>query len=397
MSYPQLVERNLKHFYLNSFFNGLIAIIGPIIVIYQLQVIGLSLTEVLIGEALFALAVLVMEIPSGVFADKYGRKNCLIMAEACTTICFGILAIATEFWQVICGQILIGIGLAFASGAKDALIYDSLQELKREGEYKSLLSRLNTITFSMSILSNISAGLVAWWFDMRIAVWLASVFCFCAFINIFFLTETKHKKISIETHFYEHLSTTVNYFLSQKILWLVVAWGVVTSISVKLGFHTLNPYWDLMGVPIIFFGVALASHNLIAALVSFNASKILGYFGDRKLMLILTGLGVVTFTLLSVLDLGILFAMLFPAFFQIQRALFPLIVDDALNRKSESHYRATMLSLSSFMRQGGQMIVLPLFGVVADLYSLLTGFLILAVLLLVLGSITLWGSFKYWN
>lgn len=396
-SYQDRLRQNIRHFYINSVFNGLMAIVAPIVVIFQLQAVGLTLTQVFLGEAIFAATILLMEIPSGIFADKYGRKRCFIIAETLFASCFFILAMSTSFTQVILGQICAGLALAFASGANEALLYDTLKGLKKESEYKAYQSRFNTIGFTIAIFSSIASGLIATWFDLRLVMYISAGFAALSVLNILFLSETKSKQGSAEVQFANHFKESLDYLKRHRLLYYVIGWGIAMGLTAKIGFHSLNPYWEVMEVPLVLFGLGLALHNLIAAIVSYLAPALLKHFGDRGLMFLLLGIGVIGYTLLGSLSVGIWWALLLPSCFQFHRALFVLIVNDALQKKAKSQHRATLLSLGSFARLGVQALILPLFGYYAEIWSLQTAYLVLAVFILLLGSVMLIGVWKHWD
>ncbi|MEK7524359.1 MAG: hypothetical protein AAB588_05025 [Patescibacteria group bacterium] len=54
---------------------------GAVFVAFQMHTVGLSLTQVLIGEAIFSLTCFLFEIPTGIFSDLVSRKKTLIMAQ----------------------------------------------------------------------------------------------------------------------------------------------------------------------------------------------------------------------------------------------------------------------------------------------------------------------------
>jgi MFS family permease len=284
----------------------------------------------------------------------------------------------------------IGVALAFSSGAKDALIFDSLKELGKEKQYKSILGKLNTITFTIAIGSNIAAGFLANSFGFRLPLLLSSIFAGLSLINILWLTETKiqYKELP-ESTLWKHFKSSGRAILKNKMLPYLILFSMAISIGMKLSFHTLNPYWELMGVPIVLFGIALASHNALAAIISAFGHKIITKLGDIRMLWILLGIICLTFGLMSGLHLGIVGAIALSALFQIPRALIPITIDDMIQHSTKSHQRATVLSIHSFSKQGAQALMLPVFGYAADLLGLLEAFFWLAIILLILGILHL--------
>ena len=88
---------------------------------------GFSLTEVGFAESVFHLTSILMEIPSGVFADVFGRKKMLIISTILHIVA-NILMIASTNLMWVCFSIAMNaMSYNFASGSGDALAYDSLK------------------------------------------------------------------------------------------------------------------------------------------------------------------------------------------------------------------------------------------------------------------------------
>ncbi len=389
MTYQKKLLRNIKLFYINSVFNGITAILAPIVVIFQLKELDLSLAQVMIGEAIFAASALALEIPSGVFADRFGRKKCLLVAELSVSISFFILAFATSFWHVLVTQVLIGAGMAFSSGAKSALIFDSLKELKREKEHRGIMAKLNTVQFSVAVFSNLISGFVAVAWGLYFPILLAGISAGCSLFNLIWIQEaTAHFKKRSKT-LLQHTWKSVKYIFAHPLVRYTIVFSMILGVGMKLSFHTLNPYWDAMEVPIVLFGIALAAHNAIAALFSHYTHRIMERMGDTITLLLCLVIVCGTFGVMAGINVGVMGAVMLPALFQISRALFPIATDDMINQVTESHHRATVLSMKSFLMQGTQMLLLPVFGYFSDSISLFTAFAWTGVIIFFVGGIAL--------
>lgn len=84
----------------------------------MLQTLGLA-----VGA--FAVAVIVAELPTGIFADLYGRKISFLIACALNAASCMVLLFSASFVMAAGGLVLTGIGTAFASGSADALIIEA--------------------------------------------------------------------------------------------------------------------------------------------------------------------------------------------------------------------------------------------------------------------------------
>ncbi len=107
---------------------------------------GLTLEQFAILNVVWALTIVIAEVPSGALADILGRKPLLVLAAALMFIEMGLLVwvplgSALLFPIFLLNRVCSGLAEAAASGADEALAYDSLKALAREGEWSSLLER----------------------------------------------------------------------------------------------------------------------------------------------------------------------------------------------------------------------------------------------------------------
>ena len=96
----------------------------PIIVIYY-QHHGLTMADVMWLQAIFAITMIVIEIPSGYFSDVLGRRRTMIIGAAMHTLGWTAYAFADSFTGFLVAELLLGVGAAFISGT-DSAMYSTL-------------------------------------------------------------------------------------------------------------------------------------------------------------------------------------------------------------------------------------------------------------------------------
>lgn len=389
---PEKLARNIRVFYTHQLLLGLSALWAPILVIFQMQEVGLSLTQVMVGESVFAAAIVLLEVPSGVFADRMGRKLTLLAGSLLVIIGIIIFAVAANFAQIIVSQACFGIGLAFRSGADSALLFDSLKALNREAEYQQVLGRYQTISYLTAVPMNIAGGLIAARFGFRLTIMLTGVFIALNFVNFLLLTEApvqeEGRRPGKSALWYTWKA--LRYIWKHRIVRYTIAFSMVGALGMKLSFHTLNPYWEIWQVPVSYFGIAFAGYNLTAALTSHYAYKLIRKLGDLASLLAVLLLICGTFLTMAGFSVGIIAALIIPGIFQISRSLQPIAVNDMVNRVTYSHHRATVLSMKSFLQQVAQIVMLPVFGIIADGFGLLSAFGWTALFLALFGLLALY-------
>ena len=102
---------------------------------------GFSLVEIGLAESCFHVASLIFEIPSGVISDVFGRKKSMVMSQAMFVLSALCMALSRGMTGVCLALVLDAWGYNFASGAREALAYDSLKSAGQEEKYMDYSAR----------------------------------------------------------------------------------------------------------------------------------------------------------------------------------------------------------------------------------------------------------------
>lgn len=121
---------------------------------------GLTLEQFAILNSAWAASIVLLEVPSGALADTIGRRN-LVVASAVIMIiemlllCFAPIGqLPLVFYLFLANRILSGAAEAAASGADEALAYDTLKDLGQEKSWGRVLEtqmRLQSIAFILAM------------------------------------------------------------------------------------------------------------------------------------------------------------------------------------------------------------------------------------------------------
>ncbi|MAH47592.1 hypothetical protein CMI37_17355, partial [Candidatus Pacearchaeota archaeon] len=185
----ELFSKNIILFYFITLFGGLAFIYDLILVIYY-QSFGLSFFQISIVLILTSIFTLIFEIPTGAFADLYGKKKSLLIGSFAFLLSFLIVLFSQNFLSFIIAGSVLGISFAFNSGADSALIYDSLKKIGRKKDYLKIKARLSVI-FLTTTLFSVFFGPYLYSINKFIPIFLTGAFGFFSFMFTLFLYETK--------------------------------------------------------------------------------------------------------------------------------------------------------------------------------------------------------------
>ena len=126
-------QHNFWKIYLYRFLGEFYLIVPILIPFYESN--GLTKTQVFTVQASYALAVLLLEIPSGYLADVIGRRKTLILGAIGLPLGLFIYVSSSTFWMFVLAENVIAIANSMRSGCDSAFIYDSLIQMKAESDY----------------------------------------------------------------------------------------------------------------------------------------------------------------------------------------------------------------------------------------------------------------------
>lgn len=139
---------------------------------------NLSLQRVLQLESIYYLAVVLMEVPSGYFSDKVGRKATLLISSISLTIAYALFVINGSFAVFVAAQVCLAAGIAFNSGTDTSFHFDSLKALKRDEEYEdreAIVARNGFIAGALAALLGGALGMIDLWLAYALSLAAAVV------------------------------------------------------------------------------------------------------------------------------------------------------------------------------------------------------------------------------
>ncbi|MDA1038488.1 MAG: MFS transporter [bacterium] len=310
------------------------------------------------------------EVPSGYFADVFGRKGSLILGVIVGTSGFFLYYLAFGFWGFALAEILLAVSAAFLSGADSAFLYDTLQQYGAVDQHTRHQGRI----ISATRISEATAALVGGFLATIIAlksIFLVEFFVMALAIPIVF--SMKEPIIPPSTERRKSISQILSFTLreNKKLLYLNIFSGVISTVTLVMVWFA-QPYWEKLGVPLFYFGVIWAGLNILVAVGAFFAHRLEKFFSFRTLFGFIAILPIILYGLLA-LGIKHLALAIIPLFW-ILRGVFQPISLDYINRETDSSIRATVVSISQLFGRATFSVLSPFLGWIADVWSLETAF-----------------------
>ena len=379
------IRNNIWKFYGYTFFSAMFFVV-PIIVLF-LKANGLSFLEIMVIQSSFAVMMVVLEVPTGYLADVKGRRSSMIWGTLVFTLAWIMYALSYGFWGFLAAELVMALGWSLLSGADVAMLYDSLSDMGREKEYSKIYGKVVFIQMSALAVSNVIGGYIGainlrWAYYMMIPAFLLAVLFSCM------LKEPKRHKAIVKKGYLKEILEVVKFVLikNKKLKWLTVYAGIITTF-LFIGFWAYQPYFELSGLKVAYFGIVFACFQLIAGFSGKYAHVIEKKLGEKYSLVMLLVLMVVSFVLMS--NFVMLFSFSFVFLQQFVRGFQQTVFSDYFNKLTDSSMRATVMSVKSMVERLFIAVLLPISGVMLDLYTIPQAFMISAVTLGVLGTIIL--------
>lgn len=362
------LENNIRAIYLLGFFTGFLVVVPVFVPL--LQGYGLSMSQVMQTQALFALTIALCEVPSGYIADIWGRRNAILVGSACNALGFFSLLWADNFVDFLIYEFILGVGFSLISGADLALLYDTEVYLRERGirggpGASKSLSRLISVEAAASGAAGIAASLLLLW-SMDGVVIVQAFTGFAPFLLALLLIEAPRPIAEKELNGHsDNARRIVDLLLFGKpvVFWTAFAITVFGLLAVYV-FWIYQKYWELQGVPLEYFGYIWAAFALTVSLSARFSDALEQRLGYRQVMVLIAILAL-TGLLGMALGAGWL-GVIFGLTIQISRGLSMSLFYEALNQRVPGEFRATVNSLVSLGVRSTFIVTGPLLGIALD-------------------------------
>lgn len=349
---------------------------------------GASITTISLLLGAYSLTVIIMEFPSGVFADLCGRKNAFLLSMFIYMVCFSTVLFSKSMPMLLLAMVANGLGRAFSSGSLDALAIDDA--VANGGVLAKVTGQLSILESAGLAAGALTGGWLSGIGEAYIGNILGSLVLYGVlfFLTLFFVKEQRIQEKREEATAGSRIGMQVKEsiaFMAQKGLVRVL---LVFSFLTGFAMLAIETYWQ----------PALSALSPAAWLL--GAVSFAGFFS------VIFGSKVVERLLVKSLERGAMWMLackalfgvsLIVLLFQFQTPLFigvymlaylfmgggSVAENTLLNEMVDSNQRASVLSLFSFILQVGGLFASLIGYVVSAKINYRYMWLIAGVLLLI--------------
>ena len=354
----------------------------PIITLFWKDQIGMSLADIMVLQAIFGLAVVLFEFPSGYVADRVGYRWSLLVSTGFLMTGWLVYTRADSFWAVAVAEIILGAASAFMSGADRALLWVSLEGASRTTQYTRWDGRIRAVSQSAEAVSAAAGG---WLYAMgpRWPFWLQVPAAALALSTAALLHEAPRPRVAGGRSHTERAMHIIGFTLwHHRRLRAAMALSVALGLSTFVMIWLIQPYMQARGIPAAWFGPLWACAHVWLAGVSLASARVVGLLGVRPALLgccLLVPLGYAGLSL-SHAAWGIVFYLCFMTI----RGLQGPILATVMQQDAPPEDRASVLSIATLVFRLSFVVAGPPIGALVDRVGMETA---LGVLAAVLGAL----------
>jgi len=306
--------------------------------------------------AVYEIATFILEVPSGYFSDRIGRRVTLIISATANILACLLFFSGGGVAALVVGQVLLAVHMSFNSGTDSALLYDSLNAAGRDAEVADAEARASRYSYAALALSAGLGGLLASGLagNNYALTYLATAAAGAASlaITIAFTEPPAEAETQVRTPLHQ-LSSVLQRLRDPVLGWMCVFFGALYILS-HIPFVFVQPYLrtvlaelDMAAQTPIAIGLVIAAMMATSAVLAWYVVPLRNRFGTKAMF--------VAALLLQTAIIAAMAWIIHPAIVMllvlrmVPGTLTRPFVLEAIQPRLASGYRATYLSMQSLL------------------------------------------------
>lgn len=355
-------------FYADSFIGTIFYLLVPFLMLYLID-IGLSFTNIGLLMAIWPLSSMIFEIPTGVIADRYGRKFSVITGWILCGLITLMVPISNNYIFLLIMFALLGASSSLISGAYDAWVVDLLKYKGMKNYYSHYFTKRQSLLNLALVLSGLIGavvvkqwGLTSLWFFSGATLVLTSIFL--SFGEERF--NLKNRKIEHLGGAYRHAKDSFREILGNRKVSLLIFASFFMTIAIVLN-NTVSwtPLLKMQGLQDYQFGYLWSLGSLIGVIAPFISQKMAKNGRERNTLILITFAFILIGILAifsNILVMSIILAVVAISIMDFKRPVWLHYFHNQISSKK----RATIGSMESLLGAFGGAMATVIMGLLID-------------------------------
>ncbi len=335
----------------------------PIITLYWKRQIGMSLSDIMLLQGLFALVVASADFPAGYLADRIGYRASLVIGQVLAVLGWVLYAAVTSVSGVVLAECTLACSIAFISGADSALLYTALARQGATEQYVRHEGRMQAVAQSSEAVTSACGG--ALYAVAPSLPFILQVPAALVGLGAVFRLPPVAGTAAVESHLARALRLLRHTLVSHARLRTAMMLSVVLGLSSFTLVWLVQPYMEARGVPEPLFGPIWALANWWVGVMALLSHRVAARIGRGTTLMVCCVCVAAGYGCLA--QTTAWYGFLFYFFIMTTRGLQIPLLRQALQDDAPAEDRAAVLSLNTMLFRLSFVVVAPIVaGLVAQ-------------------------------
>ena len=247
------LKGRLRPLYIAVFLQGFLLWL-PVEKLFMNQ-IGFTPVSVGVMAAAYAAVTPLLEVPSGVLADRWSRRGVLILSAVALLLASLVGGLSESVPIYIVSAMILGVYFALYSGVSESVVYDLVLEVTGTGEgYSRYLGRVRLLEGTALVVSSLVGGWLAGLLGSRMTYFITLPFAVLAILAYARLQEPGLFRAGVREPLRAHLALTFRTITGRDVVLPIVILGALTAMLAQV-IYEFGPLWLVaVAAPAVVFG-----------------------------------------------------------------------------------------------------------------------------------------------
>jgi hypothetical protein len=237
--------------------------------------IGFTPASVGVMAAAYAAVVPLLEVPSGVLADRWSRSRMMVLACVALLVSSTIGGLSYTVATYVVAAVALGGYFALSSGTVDSIVYDTVLEETGSSElYETWIGRVRMVESGAFVVSALAGGVLAEATSARTTYFVTLPFAAAAIVGFLRFEEPRLHRAAEPTSLRSHLALTLRTIVGRREVLRVLLLSALVAMLSQAVFE-FGPLWLVaLAAPAVLFGPYWAALMSTLGLGGYLAAKL---------------------------------------------------------------------------------------------------------------------------
>jgi MFS family permease len=220
--------------------------------------IGFDPASIGVMAAAYAAVVPLLEVPSGILADRWSRAGILVLSSVALAASSALGGVSTNVGTYVAAAMILGVYFAMNSGTVDSVVYDTvLEETGSSDLYEKWIGRVRIVESASFAASALAGGVLAGWTSARLTYFSTVPFAVLSVVAFLRFREPRLHRAAEPVALHRHVAITFSAMthvpqvrrvlllaaLAALLSQVVFEFGPLWLVSLDAPAAAYGPYW----------------------------------------------------------------------------------------------------------------------------------------------------------